>query len=230
MGWNPLLRKLRDILVDLYEVDDGRRVADDAGLDRSVMRGPSRNAWHSLLLAAERQGRIAALLQVVLEDYPSHPTLAHVAAVLQRSSSPAATAVRDDTDGTLYITSDLFAVTFPIRAKLDAPAGVCLDALLSELHLPREFQHGSRLGVRFDYTLVMNNALLVRASSLASQGVSAGATLRLETRMEIVAAALPTDGVLSTLRFRHGEISALAFRDARRELLNVLREIGIVDD
>jgi hypothetical protein len=73
--WDRRTRKrLREILSDLYPtVESSRRVAVEAGLRTSLVAFQSiaANNWFEILEQARLQGRLEALLDVVLEDHPA---------------------------------------------------------------------------------------------------------------------------------------------------------------
>jgi len=102
----------------------------------------------------------------------------------------------------LYLTSELFAFTRPIRANLSEPAGVLLDRALAELGLPRQLSYDGRVGVRFEYTLAHGDEPLERARALAAQGIEPGAVLGLRASLQPYAAATPASGALGQAVFR----------------------------
>jgi TIR domain len=117
----------------------------------------------------------------------------------------------EDTNGvTVYLTSELFGLTQPLRLDLDLPAGVHLDRVISGLGLPRRLHHQNVMGTEFAYRLMYDDARLDRARSLAAQGVREGAVLWLEVEMRPFAAGEPISGDLSTATYRGsaGDVSA----------------------
>jgi V8-like Glu-specific endopeptidase len=84
MAWDvPALRNLRQILARLYPTErDARRVVADAGLDaaRIAIEPKAINTWFAILQeAANHPGKIDALLQVALAEYPDDEGLQRAA-------------------------------------------------------------------------------------------------------------------------------------------------------
>jgi hypothetical protein len=75
MGWDRrTLKRLREILSDLYPaVESARRVVVEAGLrpDLIAFQSIAADSWFNILDQARIQGRLEALLDVVLEDHPA---------------------------------------------------------------------------------------------------------------------------------------------------------------
>lgn len=70
-----ILADLRNIFAELYPDESGvRRVIADAGIDSSriVFNAAAIDRWHSVLVEAEKIGRVDALLQVVEQEYGSN--------------------------------------------------------------------------------------------------------------------------------------------------------------
>ena len=82
MNWNDALSQLRDVLVDLYQTEDSSRVVVATALidTRRIAFStvPSSN-WQAILNEAVKQGRMDALIAVVVKDYPNN--IALIAAV-----------------------------------------------------------------------------------------------------------------------------------------------------
>lgn len=72
-GRGAPLQVAADRLSELYPDEASmRRVLALAGIDarRVAMGGQALNAWWSAVIEAQRQGRLAALVEVGLEEYP----------------------------------------------------------------------------------------------------------------------------------------------------------------
>ena len=73
MSKKEALRQVRSLLVRLYANQSSiQRVVDDAELDSSQLdlQGVLNDVWHRVLLEAERQKRIGAIIKVAGNDYP----------------------------------------------------------------------------------------------------------------------------------------------------------------
>src|SRR5208282_616908 len=107
--------------------------------------------------------------------------------VEQESSRPVAPPKADlDDDGgeTIYVTSELFGKTFPMRVLMDTPAGMIVQQIQIKLGLPRQLDVEGRVGCRFRYALANNDTTLRTELSLSAQGVRSGSLLWLQTEME----------------------------------------------
>jgi hypothetical protein len=74
-----LLGRMRETLADLYDDQaSALRVVDDVGLNAAQIERADRtlNFWHSILREAERQGKMDALLELALKEYPARTDLA----------------------------------------------------------------------------------------------------------------------------------------------------------
>ncbi|OUC08060.1 hypothetical protein RY27_11240, partial [Litorilinea aerophila] len=83
MPWHASLDPIQTILADLYPTEDAaRRVVDQAGLNAQQIDfdGPAINRWHNILLEAERQGSVHAILAVAQAEYPRNQALSQAAA------------------------------------------------------------------------------------------------------------------------------------------------------
>lgn len=72
---SEVLAKLRNVLAKLYPDEASmRRISHDAGLDltRVALNSSATNNWHSVLIEAEKLGRVNALLTVVKQEYRSN--------------------------------------------------------------------------------------------------------------------------------------------------------------
>jgi hypothetical protein len=137
------------------------------------------------------------------------------------------TPLSEDQDGaTIYLTSELFGLTQPMRVDLAAPSGVLLDRVVRDLSLPRQLGVGDTIGVRYEYRLVSADKPLVRGQRLAAQGVAPGDVLSLEVEMIPFAKGQPVSGVLAAATFRGAEPRTSPLDDARRQLLAAVSRAG----
>ncbi|HEX8107966.1 MAG TPA: hypothetical protein VF516_09580 [Kofleriaceae bacterium] len=81
----------------------------------------------------------------------------------------------------IYVTSQLFACTTPVRVNLQEPSALVVERFVRELGLPRQVAHGTALGFHISYALARDDQRLSSARSLADQGVGPGQLLWLET-------------------------------------------------
>ena len=131
-------------------------------------------------------------------------------------------AISEDEQGmTVYLTSELFGITQPLKLDPNVPSGIHLDRVVTDLALPRRLDHQGVMGVDYEYRLVSDDTRLSRAKSLAAQGVAAGAVLWLEVEMRPFAAGDAVAGELAGATFRGGDE-----RSARRALLDAVVVAG----
>lgn len=138
----------------------------------------------------------------------------------------------DDGEGeTVYVTSDLFGLTIPVRLTLGVPSGVHLDKIISAARLPRQFDYDGRVGVRMEYRFTHGGKRLARDKSLAAQGVERGSVLWLEVEMTPFHAVPPVEGGLGSAVFRGGGSGkgelAFAVRRAHESLLAAMALAGL---
>jgi hypothetical protein len=203
-----------------------------------------RMEWQAALYRTIREAR-RFLLIGRLEDYPLPTLLAprlfvdlfpemqpgleklvsactHDRIAAEASGKPVGTAaveLSDATEGTtIYITSELFQLTLPLRVSLDVPVGVHIDRLISELALPRQHGYRGLLGVRYEYGLLHEERPLRRETSLAAQGVGPNAVLWLEIHFK----AFADDRTFHESRFRSD-----ALEEARETLIAALSRAGL---
>ncbi|HEX4951553.1 MAG TPA: toll/interleukin-1 receptor domain-containing protein [Blastocatellia bacterium] len=146
-----------------------------------------------------------------------------------RPVGQATAVVNEDREGeTIYITSELFQLTIPLRVKLEAPVGVFVDQLISDLMLPRQHDYQGLVGIRYEYKLVHESRRLVREKSFNSQGIGVNSILYLEVDVTPFAARPPVQGTLVSATFR-GEPKAeeVAMKEARRALLRAVSKAGL---
>jgi TIR domain-containing protein len=144
----------------------------------------------------------------------------------RRVANAAVKVAEDERGGTVYVTSELFGLTQPLRLDFNVPAGVHLDRLIAELGLPRQLDVKGVIGARYDYRFVHDDRPLSRAPSLTAQGVGEGAVLWLEVEFTPFAKGQPISGELTSAKFRTAEASD-ATTDARRELLAAISRAGL---
>jgi len=109
---------------------------------------------------------------------------------------------KDHEPDTVYVTSEAFGITVPMRVDLNAPSGLLLDRIVTRAALPKVWQHDDRIGVRFTYTLMTSAEALDRAKSLIAQNVTDRSILWLKTRMSYFSDAAPIQGSLVAVTFR----------------------------
>jgi len=137
----------------------------------------------------------------------------------------------DDAGATVYLTSELFGITQPLRIDLNIPSGIHLDRVVKDLSLPKQLEsHGGVMGVSYEYRLVdNNNQPIARAKSLTAQGVREGDVLWLEVEITPFAKGQPISGELGRARFRGlpGDDGDDAVALARRSLLEAVMRAGL---
>ena len=108
-----------------------------------------------------------------------------------------------DSGEPVYVTSELFGITLPWRAVLEAPASLVLDNVIGQLDLPTVIDHDGRVGVRFSYHLATAAKRLDRGRTFAEQDVARKTVLWIESEAEMFAAAEPVNGDIAKATFRH---------------------------
>lgn len=103
---------------------------------------------------------------------------------------------------TIYVTSEAFGITTPLKANLEAPAGLYLDRIITGFKLPKVFDHEGLVGARFSYRLMHQDKPLDRATPLAAQNVKDKAVLWLETTITPYSQSEPLHGTLQSMAFR----------------------------
>lgn len=155
----------------------------------------------------------------------------------QRPVAGGATALSEEPDetSTIYLTSELFAITVPLKVDLDAPAGLYLDRVIRSFDLPIELGYKGRSGVRYSYRLMHDEFALNRNVSLASQGIQNKSILWLETTITPYSQSGPLRGSLNYGVYRSSEDlpdrreddPTTLVRIAQRELLRAIVESGL---
>jgi hypothetical protein len=124
-------------------------------------------------------------------------------AMTQRPVAASPIAQPDDAEpNTVYVSSDAFGITVPMRVDLTAPAGLLLDRIVARAVLPKVWQYQGRIGVRFAYTLISAEHELDRGKSLAAQNVTDRASVKLQTRMVQFSEATPIEGSILDVTLR----------------------------
>jgi hypothetical protein len=103
---------------------------------------------------------------------------------------------------TIYITSNQFGITVPLKVSLEEPAGVYLDRFITAFELPKVFDHEGRVGVRFSYKFVSSGQPLDRGIPMTAQNVKDKAVLWLETTMTPYSQSEAISGALGAAVFR----------------------------
>jgi TIR domain len=199
-----------------------------------------KEARRFLLVGRLEDHQLPALLapRLFVDLFPGiSPGIDQVIAVCHQDRAAAATTARpvgqpararlteDDGGDTIYVTSELFQVTVPVRVLLDAPVGVCVDRLVSDLGLPRQLDHQGIIGLRFRYDLQHGDQRLAKDSSFRTQGIEPGAVVTLITAPVMFAADAPVEGSLSSARFRSSDEPAYA--DAQRAVAAAVARAGL---
>jgi hypothetical protein len=127
----------------------------------------------------------------------------HVESIANKPVGSAHTAVPCDERGAeLYLTSELFGLTLPLRLSRAHPIAVLTDRIVTQLGLPRTWQHDGRVGVTFRYALSLGDRVLRPAATLAEERVAEHALLTLVVEMKAFALEAPTSGELPRASFR----------------------------
>ena len=148
------------------------------------------------------------------------------AATAQPVGQPARAHLTEDAGGqTIYLISELFKLTVPIRVLLDAPVGLCIDRLVSDIGVPRQIDYQGIIGIRFRYDLLHNDQPLAKDASFRAQGIEPGTVLRLFSRPAMFAADAPVDGSLPSAGFRSSDEGVRAA--AQRALLTAVGRAGL---
>lgn len=124
----------------------------------------------------------------------------------------------------VYISSELFARTFPWQFDEAWPAALAIERLVAAVGLPMQLDHAGRVGCRFRYGLASGDRMLEPGRTLPAQGVAAHDLLWLTTTVEPFAATQPIAGVAAGATFRDdGETTRLAYDALQRRI----RAIGL---
>jgi hypothetical protein len=89
MSWDDALTNLNQVLADLYtDSAQARRVAQMAGIPLFQVSFSSRpiDNWYAILMEAEHQGRVLAVAEVALKEYPARMDLVAATEVVRRRS------------------------------------------------------------------------------------------------------------------------------------------------
>lgn len=132
----------------------------------------------------------------------------------------------DQAGETVYITSELFGMTTPLRVSLNTPSGIHLDRIVSSIGLPTQYNYEGRFGMRMHYRFSHEGKILARSKSLASQGVREGGVLWLEVEIKPFSAITPVEGQWASATFRSSLIDA-GRNAARDEILTAVNNAGL---
>jgi hypothetical protein len=148
----------------------------------------------------------------------------------QTAQRPVASATvplaQDEGAPTVYLSSELFGITQPLRLDISLPAGVHLGRLVAQLGLPRQLDHQGLMGVRYEYRLVLDDQPLERTRPLSAQGVVPGTVLLLEVEMKPFAQGAAVAGQLAGARFRGPDAEARS-TEGRKHLLAAIARAGL---
>lgn len=112
-------------------------------------------------------------------------------------------AMDDDADGArIYVTSKLFGKTFPLRVRLNTPALVVADRVVTLLGLARETTAFNGIGMRFEYALATDTGPLRDTATLEQQGIVENCVLWLETTPTMIAGLEPVRTVDGRATYR----------------------------
>ena len=139
----------------------------------------------------------------------------------------------------IYVTSQLFGCTTPVRVNLQEPSAMVVERFVHDMKLAKQVAHNTAMGFHVKYAFARDGHRLDSARSLADQGVTPGHLLWLETRLQPFAAADPINGQLTPATFRltdgmtrvpdvvlaGGDVYAQA--EARKELLAAIQRAGL---
>ncbi len=136
----------------------------------------------------------------------------------------------------IYVTSQLFGCTTPVRMNLQEPSAMVVERFVRDMELPKQVAHNTVMGFHVKYAFARDGQRLEPARSLAAQGVTPGHLLWLETRLQPFAATDPISGHLTSATFRLTDAmtrvidpssDVLARTEARKELLSAIRRAGL---
>jgi len=142
-------------------------------------------------------------------------------------AQPTTRVAQDEQGDTIYVTSELFQLTQPLKIAMSAPAGVLLDRLIQQLNLPRQQDVRGVIGIRYDYRLVFDGRRLARNEGLVSQDVRPLAVLQFEVEPTMFSVGAPVDGIAKTT-FRDGPDERVeALEEAKRLLKSAVQRAGL---
>ncbi len=144
----------------------------------------------------------------------------------RRVISPAVPVIEDVDGKTIYISSQAWGKTFPLRCSLNAPVAVIIVQVQLMLDLPMELLHDQKMGVRFNYEIVYNEAILDPSQSLSKQDIQENQLLWLQTTMRLVSNSQEIPADKKKISFRGGSEATL-IGNAQRELLKTIRKAGL---
>jgi hypothetical protein len=144
-----------------------------------------------------------------------------------RTSAPPA-----EGPATIYVTSELFGITAPLRADLDTPAGIYLDTVIAQFGLPTVKNPEGPIISRYSYRLMNGDEPLDRGSTLASQGIKDKSVLWLETTVMALSPVQPLRGNQGPAVYRgrssvDDEQRARVIAEAEQELLTTILRNGL---
>jgi len=95
MAWNEKLTALNYVLANLYPFrEDSVRLVNEAGLRLAYIQFNNKaiDNWHSILVEADKTGKVLHLIQAALKDYPDNPVLIQ-AEKAEKAKQPALTSL-----------------------------------------------------------------------------------------------------------------------------------------
>jgi hypothetical protein len=169
-------------------------------------------------LFPEREPGVTELVALVNEDTATEQATMRPVRLAKRAAS------EDEQGQCLYVTSELFGRTLPVRWDMSVPVGVHLDRLILDMGLPTQQDIQGVVGVRYNYSLAVDARMLSPTQPLVAQGVSVKSVLWLKVTVQPFAAAAPEQGALSPATFRGDrETNGVA----NRLLLQAIDEAGL---
>lgn len=129
-------------------------------------------------------------------------------------------------DKTVYVTSETFGKTFPMKIVMNTPVAMIIQQIQTKLGLPLQLDVEGRIGCRFKYSLIHDDTALRSKDSLISQNVRPEALLWLQTEMEPFSSTAPVSGKIENVTFR-GTSGDEVTQAARRHFLTAVSRVGL---
>jgi hypothetical protein len=129
-------------------------------------------------------------------------------------------------DETVYVTSETFGKTFPMKVVMNTPVAMIVQQIQTKLGLPLQLDIEGRVGCRFKYSLVHDNTALRTEASLTAQNVRPGAMLWFQIEMEPFSSTAPVSGKIEKVTFRSAQEDEV-IHAARRHYMTVVSRVGL---
>lgn len=77
MLWNTRLKNIRDVMTELFSLEQAIEIAEDAGINTNSINLPlnRKSRWHNIIKDAEKRKKTDALINAGLNEYPDNPNL-----------------------------------------------------------------------------------------------------------------------------------------------------------